>query len=515
MVMTKNNRKENSQKKLNEKLENKLQENQQEFDQKQSQAFEKSNESSNHMHNLEQQNDTKITDDELVAEEETITTISELAELNQQTSPHTPSNINDEAPQIMTNHPETPQTPAHQGSKFATTTALIAVAAALGSAAFSFVNNQQAQTNIASLNEKIVQAESQVKTVAAQAAQLDLSQIDKVKSELNAELKKVSQNVIEQLQGTQSADGELRQSLDNSLKKIELLNNKLAEQGSLLSVVQTSAKTTEGKINSVEVSVKESLLQQQATYQDINKVAQTIANATDMQGLNLAEVHYLIKMADHKLQFEHDKDTAIIALEKANQRLSEVKESAFTETQNRIKETLAALNSIKIPPREEMLKKLNDISARLNGAPILANAELSKLRSDFSQRSSDATPANTAIQKIWDSIKHLFVIEKKRVKTPALMAAEDAFYLNQNIQLQLNAAKNTVIENLPDAYLASINQTIDWIKTYYNQENAQVALAIAELNQLKEIPLRSDLPKVTAILSAFEASMQLRKGAAQ
>ncbi len=303
----------------------------------------------------------------------------------------------------------------------------------------------------------------------------------------------------------------LKSQIDAVAEEAARHTNELKQNMQLVSVIQQNTKQTDASLNEVMVSVKEELLKQQAAYQDIERLTAQLANATDLQALGLAEVHYLLRMADHKLKFNHDITDAILALGTAKERLLEINDKAFLQTQTYIDNTLAALNKVYQPDYNVLLGKLVDIAELMKAAPLASGKAVEALKDNYAaQTQNSSSQEDSWYAPIVSATNKLLVIERKRVEAPAVMAPEERFFLQQNIQLQLAVARNALLQRLPDAYLGALKQTKAWIDQHYDPANPSVAEAIALLNQLINQPLANELPSIQPALQAFEASLKLR-----
>ncbi len=311
-----------------------------------------------------------------------------------------------------------------------------------------------------------------------------------------------------------------RQNLDGFANKLDQASQMAQSQTELATVAGSEAKQALNMANSVDVKLKEQQLATQSALKDVELVGQKLMAATDIHALTLSEIHFLLRMADHRLRFGGDINESTRALQLAQARLQEVQEPRFSETSTRLHTSLAELQRIPTIDKETIAAKLYTLIPKVTQLPLMSNVAVEKQRAEFEKAIAD--PENRAwYQRGWDSVKgglngvgnglkSLVVIRRERVQAPEFMAQEDAFFLSQNIALQLNAARNSALEGRTQSYQDSLSAARQWLVEYYNGADAEVALIIAEIDQLKAQVLTVNLPDLTPALKAFEAAMQLR-----
>lgn len=105
------------------------------------------------------------------------------------------------------------------------------------------------------------------------------------------------------------------------------------------------------------------------------------------------------------------------------------------------------------------------------------------------------------------------MIEDKRTEVPELMAKEDRFFLLQNIQLELTAAKIALLQDQVTLFRHSVESVQSWVKTYFDEDNADVREAIQQLQWLLDAKLEVTPPNIERTLTDFEATLRAYKGA--
>lgn len=494
-------------------------------------------------------------DDELIIEKAT----NVDSELSPQASPDTNiSNHADDRPVIhedkeginhTMNTPVNTVPPKSSGTSFAI---LIALAAA-GIGGYSYYQNMQLREQLDSQSKKATDTHSEIQSLtttidALKKAQLSAAQapvtgnevdLNTIKTSLESEIARVdskhTQAIEQQLTPILNENNVITKNIDklnqsvteistNFSNKINTLNSDLSEVSAQLTQTTNAANISQQNalkaiesMNILETQVMQKTMKQEMAYKDIDELTQKLKASNDVHALDLAEVHYLLRVAQHKLNFEKDVVSTISALKTAQQRLQTVNEPRFAEPLLQINTALSTLSDVKLPDRKAIAHTLMLISGKMLDAPLLMNQEVKKLRNNFleSQQPEDAS-TQSVISKIYNKVKPLGRIQREKIEAPALMAPENAFFLNQNLQLQLVAAQNALFTQMPETFLENIKLARSWIATYYDASNPNVAMAKAELDELLTLNYTDvngpEFPKLDSIIVAFEAAMILRTG---
>ncbi|GBU09515.1 hypothetical protein AwWohl_06530 [Gammaproteobacteria bacterium] len=333
------------------------------------------------------------------------------------------------------------------------------------------------------------------------------------KADSDSKVQTLTNLINREIESLKSSSSKLSENLATSKQALEDFQADFNKDKDLIIVVQKTASDAIKRMSVLETQVKVEMMAQQQAYKDIENLTKQLNISTDMQALNLAEVHYLIRIAAHKFNFEKDVKSTITALTQALNRLNEVNEPRFIETSNRINIAIDALNALNIPDRQDISKKITDMASQIANAPLLADRAMDDIKAEFfNSREINHDPDKSIMRRFIDNVKPLVRVQHERIDIPALMETENAFFLRQNILLQLNAAQNSLLSEMPEIYLINLKIARDWIAKYYDPNDEQVALVIARLNELLDQKYNDQYDGLTAILKAFEASMLLRAG---
>lgn len=212
----------------------------------------------------------------------------------------------------------------------------------------------------------------------------------------------------------------------------------------------------------------------------------------------LAEAEYLVKLANHRLIFEKDITTAIAIMEAADERLREVADPALIEVRKVVLEQTQALRAIKQPDLTGMALQ---ISALIKQVPQLAMktpdpatvAKRAKQPSSAARvKSWDELP-----KAMWEDLKGLITIRDHTQAVRPLIPPEQFYFLQQNLNLQLEQARLALLKGNNNLYSDSIYTAIEWIETYFDTEQQTTQSLLEGLRALTKNNIEPEIPDIS------------------
>jgi len=231
-------------------------------------------------------------------------------------------------------------------------------------------------------------------------------------------------------------------------------------------------------------------------------------------GWVLAEVEYLLIIANHSLKLQNDAHTAIAALEGADSRLLDTGDPGTIEIRTRIREEIQSLKSLQQPDLVGMAAKLGSVIKVVPKLPIKFTQVNTKKKIDAlieKKASHDARDLEQASKDFLHELRGLVVFRKMDESPKPLMTPEQEFFLQQNLQLKLETARRSLLLGQAGLYRDSLNEAIQWLEQFFDAEIALVQQTIAELKALQGMNISSDLPDISSsikILRAYQNELE-------
>lgn len=359
------------------------------------------------------------------------------------------------------------------------------------------------QATITALQSEISTLEKTVKALQAKSDNADTTDQNSLQAQVAVVAKQhdaLNQSLSNSAKGLQGQIDALKDTQQSLIKKSESIDKIASVSNQAITIA-----------NNFDKKLAEQALEQSVVLNEAKSLIATIKNITDLEMLRTTEVDYLLKVAIQKVRFDKDYLVAGDLLSSALDRLNQINSINFSETKALLTENIAALKALKPVDLVTVTGKLEKVAALVQQAPLKDDSALVNLKNEIFKQ--DTTQGESWTDKLVSSMKHLIVIENKRTEVPELMAKEDRFFLSQNIQLELTAAKVAILQDQYAIFDHSVETVQSWIKTYYDEDNADVREAIQQLQWLLDAPLKVTPPNIERTFTDFEATLRAYKGA--
>lgn len=268
-------------------------------------------------------------------------------------------------------------------------------------------------------------------------------------------------------------------------------------------------QSLESERRQVEQELKKLGVDQRTVNQRVSVLAALMGRSE--QGWSLAEVEYLLRIANQRLQLQRDVHTAGQALKAADQRLHDLADPHYLSVREQIARDLEALQAV---PDVD----IEGISLSLSAA--LETIDQLRVAGDHYQpaqttaaKSSESGPTAQDWRELpkllWSTLSSLFRIREHDKPVTPLLAPEREYFLRQNVRLQLSAARLAVLRQDGVQYRAILSTTRDWLEAHFASDDARVGELVTQLEQLEAIDIAPQLPTVSDSLRVLRQQMKL------
>jgi uroporphyrin-3 C-methyltransferase len=225
--------------------------------------------------------------------------------------------------------------------------------------------------------------------------------------------------------------------------------------------------------------------------------------ARDRDQWTLSDIEQVLLTASQQLQLAGNVKAAIIALETADQRLLHLGKPQFTRLRQAIGNDLARLRATSFIDQTGISLKLGTMAESTEQLP-LASAHTRK------PAKTEKTGA-TLTKDLLAEFKNLVQIRRLDQGEPALLMPEQEYFLRQNLQLRLLAARLALLSRDTAGYQADLNAAARLLARYFNTQDAAVAAALADLRKLAALSAAPRLPDLAESLAVIESYHQAKQ----
>lgn len=308
---------------------------------------------------------------------------------------------------------------------------------------------------------------------------------------------------LQQTQANQQLRNSMAQEVQNNLNaNSNETNRAIADLGRRLEDVRTQASADKIGVEELHLRLTRSMEQINAKQQD-----------TSTEWL-LAEVEYLLRLANQRVLMEKTSDGALTLLKSADKLLKETDDVTIYEVRKAVAADIAALEAVPVVDTEGVFLKLgamNDQVENLRLIPIADKRELPELLKEITPDSvSESWTAG--VKENWnnalDKLSSLVVIQQRDEKIEPLLSPKETFYLKQNLHLMLEQAQMALLQREQGAYDNSLVKAQQWAGDFFDKKDATTQSIVRGLEELKAVQVSPEVPDISGSLRELKAYLK-------
>jgi len=211
----------------------------------------------------------------------------------------------------------------------------------------------------------------------------------------------------------------------------------------------------------------------------------------------VAEVEFLLSVANHQLMLQRDVDTAQVALQDADRRLESIGDPALIPMRKLIASEITALKSVEVPDTTGMALRLSSLVDNIERLPLV-NRE--RRGTDVAGDSELVGSMDELMTRIVKDLKGVVSIRRSDKPIEPLLPPEEQHYLAQNLGLKLEESRIALLRGDTAAFRQNLADTREWVQRYFDQDSAAVGNVISTMDDLQAVELRPPLPDISGSL---------------
>jgi len=289
-----------------------------------------------------------------------------------------------------------------------------------------------------------------------------------------------------------------RQALEKSIEQLlRVVEEKdQAQQARIEQLLQHRHQEVEQRIDALEQSLPD--LSQQLSLQQ--------------QEWGLAEVDYLLRTAEHRLQLNRDIPTAITALSQAREQLLARTNGRFADVITAIGKNITNLKNLEQNALGLATTRLGELIATVDTLPFaLETARKVQQVEALPPPAADAELADKLKhwgRVVWRDLKSLVTIRRNDVVSQPLVEPQQRYLLQTQLRIKLETARLAAIDHNQPLYLATLDEAGTLLSRYFDSQDPAVAESSAILKQLSGLQVDPQLPSLAVLRQMLHAAMQ-------
>ena len=243
--------------------------------------------------------------------------------------------------------------------------------------------------------------------------------------------------------------------------------------------------------------IEQQLIEQQQQVQEglTDLLARVDSNATKLMALSsvnrddwkVAEVVYLLRMADYRLLMEKDNQNALALATSADEALASLDQVGMQQIRKLLAEDIAVLRLAGRVDREGLYMRLSAVANQLDAIPFVQPlGEVEELEAADDQQDKTFTEkSRDFFRGILRKLSAYVRVRDHGKSINAILPPAEQVYLRQNLRLMLEQAQAALLRGEGEIYKDALVKSQNWINQYYDL-NAQSKILLDELKELEQ-----------------------------
>ena len=303
----------------------------------------------------------------------------------------------------------------------------------------------------------------------------EISRLDSNDSELSLKLKQVRDELNSLAAGDVGAEFKaLQNRLAADRSKMAAVEKSIDDQLALSRSLQAATESIQGRLLASEAA-----LTGMATRE------------LDAGGeLDLAEVDYLLRLANERLKLFSDPLAADQALEVADMHLEALDNPIYLGVRQDIASARRALSTVQVPDYLEIAGRLDSIQQQIASLPFQGQDPVAK--------TAGAAEGEGWWEKVKGVFSNLVTVRRSTDQENERISLQDKDYIRQRVWLQLEIAHLSLMQRDQQAFRTSLQRIQESLSTWFDQDDAAYKGIEQEIKQLSAIDVDVDIPDITA-----------------
>jgi uroporphyrin-3 C-methyltransferase len=267
-----------------------------------------------------------------------------------------------------------------------------------------------------------------------------------------------------------------------------------ALRGEQSDTIDTAIAEQQSRLESTEQSLIESL----------NRVANQAPPT--QEEWKVAELEYLLRIANHRVLMEKDADGALRLLQTADAMLAELDDFGMHEVRAQLAEEILSLKRLGQNDVQGLFLRLEAVKRNLSGLPLDVPEYLQAAPAESVAIAEEEAGQRSPLAALAEAMGTYFKVRELRTELKPLLAPEEVTYLEMNLRLMVEQAQLAALRGEADIFEQSIDNAIDWLNDHLDAQAPEVSALVSELTAVRQISVVREMPDITGSLRALIAT---------
>jgi uroporphyrin-3 C-methyltransferase len=286
-------------------------------------------------------------------------------------------------------------------------------------------------------------------------------------------------------------------------KRMSEVDATLAQAKARESDLGNELREAQAKLALLETRLSESQTQQAS----LEALYRELAPSRDEVALN--EVEQVLLLATQQLAIAGNVQAALAALQLADTKLSRVDRPQLVAVRRAVARDIDRLKAVPYVDLAGISLKLDQALSQVDSLPLARDERLPP--SPSAPPPPDEAAWLRLLREAWAEIRSLVRVEVADRAAAPLVPPTQAYFLRENLRLRLLAARIALLSHDVAGFKSDVTAASAWTKQYFDTRTKSVQALVASLSQLAATPMPTEIPDVSASLTALRSVKATRE----
>lgn len=303
----------------------------------------------------------------------------------------------------------------------------------------------------------------------------EIARLESNDSEVSLKLSQIRNEVDSLISGDMGAEFDaLQKRLETDRSKMADVEQSIREQLALSRSLQAATDSMQGRLLAAEAAV-----------------SGMSTRELDAGGeLDLAEVDYLLRLANERLKLFSDPTAADQALEVADMHLAAIDNPMYLGVRQDIAAARRDLASVEMPDYLEITNELDSIQQSIPGLPFRGEEVVA--------RAAGQVEGESWWEKVKSAFSNLVTVRRSTDQENERISLQDKDFIRQRVWLQLEIAHLSLMRRDQQAFRSSLERVQASMSEWFDPADARFQSANQDLSELLAIEVQVEVPDITA-----------------
>jgi len=224
--------------------------------------------------------------------------------------------------------------------------------------------------------------------------------------------------------------------------------------------------------------------------------------AEDSTDVLLAEVESSLVLAGQQLALGAGAQAALVAMQELDARLARQDDPGLQPLRTSLLHDIERVKAYPAADVGSLALRIDALMRSIDRFPTLSSVGARHRQAD--------EPVSAGLGALRDELEQLFRVRRVDAPDAMLLAPDQTYFLRENLRLLLLNARLSLLSRNENLFRSDVARAIDWLRTYYDDDDRAVAGAVAQLRQLLGTQIVLDPPTLAESLAAVRAARAAR-----